>query len=371
MGVILTILKIIGIIFLVILGLLVLIICLVFFNAIKYEVKGKCDGTMDSLTGQASFTWLFHLIQGEVLVKNDIFRWKIRIAWFQFIGPPESGETVEEEVVQEAEKVGKEAEEFVEEEAEELSEEMAEEPDKIKEEIHETEEKAEEVAKETYRDIENTVNKVEDRKVSEEPDREEPQENGEQSETFEHQETGGQEAEAGPDGGDQSHTEKKPGVFQIIWGFIKAGIGAIREFFIGLRISFLSLLENVRQQEEAAEAVLDFLRAKTHVSAFRKIRDELLRLLKKVRPRLDSLKLKFGFDDPCLTGELLAGISMLYPYLGDNALIYPDFENQVFRINVDMKGKVRIWNIVLAAIRLLLDKNVRNTFTDVMSMMNA
>ncbi len=371
MGVVLTILKIIGIILLVILGLLILIICLVFFNAIKYELKGKSDGTMDSLAGEAKFSWLFHLIQGEVLVKNDVFRWKIRIAWFEVIGPPESGKTVEEEVVQEAEKVGKEAEEFVEEEAEEIGEEMAEEPDKIKEELHETEEKAEEIAEETYRDIANSVNEAEDLKISKEPHREESPESGEQSEAFEYQETGESETEAGPDGTDQGHTEKKPGIFQIIWGFIKAGINAIREFFIGLRVSILSMLENVRQQEEAVSAILDFLRAEPHVNAFRKIRDELVSLLKKLRPKLDNLKLKFGFDDPCLTGDLLAGLSILYPYLGDNAMICPDFENQVFRAVIDIKGKVRIWYFVVLAVRLLLDKNVRKTFSDVMSMMNA
>ncbi len=371
MGVVLTILKIIGIILLVILGILVLLICLVLFNAVKYEVKGKSDGTMDSLAGQARFSWLFHLIQGEVLVRNDIFRWKIRVAWLQFEGPPESAETVEKEVVQEAEKVGEEAGEFVEEEAKEIGEELAEEPDRIKEKLQETEEKAETVAQEAYRDIEDTVDTVEDREDTEEQDREKSQESGEQSAAFEGEETHGPETQTGPVDSEEDHTERSPGIFRIIRDFIKAGLDTVREFLISIRVAFLALLDNIKQGEEAVSAVWDFLREEAHINAFRKIRDELLYLLKKLRPRLNSLKLKYGFDDPSLTGDVLAGLSVLYPFLGDNALIYPDFENQVFRINLDLIGKARIWNLLLAAIRLLLDKNVRKTYTDVMSMMNA
>ncbi len=370
MGVVLTILKIIGIILLVILGILVLLICVVLFNAIKYEIKGKCDGTLDSLAGQASFSWLFHLIQGEVLIRNGIVRWKIRVAWLQFKGPPESAETVEKEVVEEAEKVGKEAEEFVEEEAEEIGEELAEEPDKIKEKLQETEEKAETVAEETYRDIENTVDSVEDREDSEEQDREESPKNGEQSPAIESEETGRPEPEKGSVNGEEDHTERGPGIFRIIWDFIKAGVDTVREFLISIRVAILAILDNIKQGRDAVTAIWDFLREEVHINAFRKIRDELLYLLKKLRPRLNSLKLKYGFDDPSLTGDVLAGLSVLYPFLGDNALIYPDFENQVFRINLDLIGKARIWNLLLAAIRLLLDKNVRKTYTDVMSMMN-
>ncbi len=363
LNILLLILKIIGIVLLVILGILVLLICMVLFNGIKYEAMGKCDGSMDSLAGKASFSWLFHLIEGEVLIRNDIFRWKIRIAWLKFSGPPESAQAVEKEVEQEAEKVGKEAEEFVEEEAEEFEAEVAEEPDKIKTEIHETEEKAESIAEEARSDIEDAVGSVENREDTKEQDREEDQETGDGSGTGEYTETG-------PDNSAEGSTERRPGILKIITDFFKAVLDAIREFFLTIREFLLSFLEAVKEQAEAAQVFINFLRSTIHREAFKKIWDEVVWLVKKIRPKLDSLKLKYGFDDPCLTGEVLAGLGALYPFLGDNAIIYPDFEERTFRGNIDMKGKVRLWYILLAALRLLFNKNVRQTYTDMMQMMN-
>ncbi len=364
LAVMLRILKIIGIILLVILGILVLLICMILFNGIKYKLQGKCDGTMASLAGKASFTWLFHLIEGEVLVRNDIFRWEIRIAWLKFSGPPESAQEVEEEVKEEAEKAEKEVGEFVEEEAEEFEEKVAEEPDKIKEELRQTEKKAESVAQETYRDVEDTIGAVENKENSEEQNGQKNEETSDRSDSVEYTETDSSDR-------DKSGDQNRSGIFKIIADILRTILNTIREFFLAIRAFVLSLLEAVRDQAEAVQGFVDFFRLDVHQRANRKIRDEGLWLLKKIRPRLNSLKLKYGFDDPCLTGEVLAGLGVLYPFLGDNAVIYPDFEKQVFRGNIDLKGKVRLWFVLLAALRLLLDKDVRQTYADMNQMISS
>ena len=57
---------------------------------------------------------------------------------------------------------------------------------------------------------------------------------------------------------------------------------------------------------------------------------EIIRILKSIRPRKYKAELRFGFEDPSLTGELLGIIALLYPKLKDDVRVIPDFENKVF-----------------------------------------
>ena len=63
-----------------------------------------------------------------------------------------------------------------------------------------------------------------------------------------------------------------------------------------------------------------------------------------------------------MTGYVLALISMIYPFIGENAEIRPDFEHKILRGRVYVKGRIRALHAVSFALRLLLDKNVRTTY---------
>ena len=69
----------------------------------------------------------------------------------------------------------------------------------------------------------------------------------------------------------------------------------------------------------------------------------------------------FGFDDPAATGYALGGLSLLYPVFKDQVALYPDFEKEIFKGWVDVRGRIRIAVFVYAALALFLDKNVRQT----------
>ena len=102
-------LKIIGIILAVIIGLVLLIICVVLFSAIRYEVKALADGNVKSLEADVKFSWLFHLVSGYLIYKEQKMQWQVKIAWKKLNDPKEEKELVlhdsEQSTVEQKEKV--------------------------------------------------------------------------------------------------------------------------------------------------------------------------------------------------------------------------------------------------------------------------
>ena len=76
------------------------------------------------------------------------------------------------------------------------------------------------------------------------------------------------------------------------------------------------------------------------------------------------MNLHYGFDDPYRTGQVLAGLSMIYPFVGDNMSVQPDVEHQIIEGDLDIKGNLRMIYPTISLVRSVLDKNVRQTFID-------
>ena len=66
----------------------------------------------------------------------------------------------------------------------------------------------------------------------------------------------------------------------------------------------------------------------------------MVRLLKFLRPKKLTGNLHFGFEDPSVTGKVLAVLGALYPFYGEHIRINPDFENEIFEGDVLVKGNI-------------------------------
>lgn len=88
-----------------------------------------------------------------------------------------------------------------------------------------------------------------------------------------------------------------------------------------------------------------FLNSPELRAALRVILKNGRKLLRHVLPKQIRGSVHFGFDDPALTGQLLAAISLVYPVLPRKLMVIPDFEGQVLEADVSARG--RIYGIVL------------------------
>ena len=128
------------------------------------------------------------------------------------------------------------------------------------------------------------------------------------------------------------------------------------------------LLEKLEQKIQAGgrlkrkwESVKKFFRSKMFREALLHAKKEVLYFLKKAAPKKVTGTVRFGFDDPALTGEALGILGMIYGKLPKDLSIQPDFEQEILRGDVRMKGSFQAVTAAGIALRLFRDQNLRKT----------
>lgn len=344
--ILLLILKIIGIILAVILGILVLLVCIVVFVPVRYEAKVRCGGALDTLKGKVRVTWLLRLVRVDVYYKENKLKWRIRIAWKKIIGG-DNGYT------------DKNTEKDVKEDENQEDQEKN---------ISKEREKAWQVEEVPPGEKAPAVEKTpEDEKASEDekvPEDEKIPE-GKTSEcekawavekVFKGSEKGSEE--------DQHESETDQGTGKIKRSVQKV-IEKIKGIYNKIKCTIQGICDKIKELSEKKDKVLGFIEDETHVGAFLKLKKEVFKLLRKLKPKKLQIQAVFGFDDPANTGYTLAFLSILYPSFGDHIAIRPDFEKRVLDGSLYVKGHIRLCHFIVLAWNLLWCKNIRRTYRDI------
>lgn len=316
--ILLLILKIIGIILAVILGILILLTCIVLFVPVRYEAFGKCEGSLMSLKARIRVTWLLRLIRVDVHYGENKLKWRVRILWIK-----KNGEKIKEEESSHEKGSTKEIDDEKGESAEveklpESKEEISEPCREIEEEFKEREEKCEKSMEAVPEAESGDDEAIKDDKA--------PQESAEEGKKL---------------------WRKIKEIFEKIKGFLKR------------------LKKKAASLREKKDRLLEFLGDETHIGAFQKGKRECFKLLKRLKPKKLFLKARFGFSDPCLTGQVLAGLSILYPFMEENMEITPDFENQVLDGYAAVKGRIYAVYFLVLCWNLIWSRNIRRTYKDI------
>lgn len=313
--ILLFILKIIGIILAVILGIVVLMICIVLFIPVRYEIAAGCGGNLDSLKVRIRITWLLHLIRADVLYRQKGLRWRVRAAWFK----REKTKTEKKEEIKTETKTEEEIKE-----------------DKN---IEETEEECNGVSEERQEGREEPESSVEEQQKTQKSVEEIPEEKSEASEIPEITEE------------PEDHAEKRTGLYEKIQKILQKIKTIIRSF-----------RDKIKALSEKKDRLLGFIQDEVHKAAFYKVKKEAFRLLRRLNPKKLEVCLVYGFEDPCLTGQALAGLSVLYPFMGEHVDITPDFEKRILQGRCYVKGKLYAWHFAQVCWNLIWCKNVRKTY---------
>ncbi|MBR6222112.1 MAG: DUF2953 domain-containing protein [Lachnospiraceae bacterium] len=84
-------------------------------------------------------------------------------------------------------------------------------------------------------------------------------------------------------------------------------------------------------------------------------------LLKHLAPKKAKGRVRFGFDDPAVTGQTLGFISFFLPLYHNRVAVIPDFQNKVIEGEIHLKGHITIFYIIKVALKLYFDKKIRKT----------
>lgn len=133
----------------------------------------------------------------------------------------------------------------------------------------------------------------------------------------------------------------------------------IRRIFQNIWYTLKGICDKIKTIRENIEYYMGVLKSDTFQKAFSLCKEELFSILSYIRPRKFQADLTIGMDDPATTGKILSYYGMLYPLIGGHVNIVPDFERKRMEGAVLIKGKVRLFTFIKAAVRLYFSKDIR------------
>ncbi len=338
------ILKIAGVILAVILGILLLLVCFVLFVPVCYKGKAEGGGTPEDFQAHGQVSWMFGLIKIVVDYRNKSLDFYIKAVWKKLGGRSES---MQEEKETEYENY-KECGECAGEPAKTLEQKEGIGTDPGGKEHEEIPEKFPENDK-GYEECKNIPEEnsglseeagADDRKICEE----------------------GTEKDKEPAEGKK---RKRIPLFGRIKGRLHGCVSKINGLIEKFKCTIRELCDKIEKVSEKKDKLATFITDETHVNALGKGKKELVRLLGHLPPKVFQADIRYGFEDPSLTGRVLAGFGVLYPFLGDHARITPDFQEKILEGSLCIRGRIYVVHFIALAVRLLLDRNVRRMIKDV------
>lgn len=183
-----------------------------------------------------------------------------------------------------------------------------------------------------------------------------PKDTQKKSEKQQPKETNIPKTESSPEGTGQTQFQKQeqPGLEE-----------GISEKIERIQCIFRKICDMLRSLAKKKERVTEFLTDEIHQSAFMKGLAELRRLFRFLKPSHCEADLEFGFSDPSVTGYVLAGVSMVYPFVGEHVEIAPNFEEQLLVGSARITGEIRACYFVIVVWNLFWNKNVRTTISHI------
>lgn len=326
--ILLLILKWIGIVLAVFLLLVLLLINLGLFVPIRYRADASCQNDIETLEAEFELSWMWKLFFLTACWKKGKADMKIRIGWKYLFSEEKEGKSEEKiEVPEEKEENDlqkeKEEQKFLKEQKESLP------PEKTNRSLPENNVQEQAEKRECRQQkTESGIDKEEEEKESFTADR---------------RKAGGR--------------KKKP-----LWDRMKEKISEWIESCKSFWRKILEMRRNFRGKKEQIES---FLTDASHRRAFCSLKREVRRFLGHVSPKDVKIVGKIGLEDPYMTGQALAVLGMLFPFLGENTVIVPDFENKVLEGSVHIEGKIHNFRMLAILWRLIKDRDVRKIIIDV------
>ena len=312
--ILLLILKIIGYILLTVLGIALLLILLILFTPLKYDIYGQVNNSKESLAGKVKFKYIFGILNGQFVFKDGRPRYYVAVFKKKIVCSKKPKEETEDYEYQSSKTPNKSAEDKM--ETSKRSESKKQEDD------------FRYVTTEDLKieDIEQVKSKADDSfKASKE---------------------------------EKASKQKKPKKKCDINKKLNSIIDKIKNIYNKIYDKIKIIKEN--------KAVIDkFFNDKIHKKAIHKVFKEIKVLLMKLKPYDLKGNLQYGFEDPALTGKVLAVYSMASPFIGGDLNVMPLFDNELFyKGNISFKGKIRPSYFVSAIIKLAVRKCMWSTFKD-------
>ncbi|MCD8222990.1 MAG: hypothetical protein LUD07_12575 [Clostridiales bacterium] len=362
LALLLGVLKIAGVILPIVLGIILLLILLVLLVPIRYRAEGAFDGKP---AGLVRVTWLLHLISVKAEYREDLDL-TVRVLGFRVFGrklPEETGAELGADVSSRTKPDAKAssgmgenrdpaygAENLKRNETGAENKKSAEKPGK----------RENGRAEDSKAEVKTKVKAGARAKIKADAEEADGRKKIDRiRQTIHIEEPNGKE-ETVNNNIEETPSQSSPFFLTGIYEKLKAKCtGTIKEVIQKIRSAASAAQEKVQAVRDKKEWVVAFLKNKDNQKTFRLVKRQVFRLIRHIFPQKLRGRVRFGFDDPGTTGQILTWISPLYGLYAGKLELIPVFEDKALEGEVSLKGRVRILTVLWIAARMLLDRNFR------------
>ena len=121
----------------------------------------------------------------------------------------------------------------------------------------------------------------------------------------------------------------------------------------------IDICQKIKNVKAIKDEFVNFLKKEESKNAIREIKTTIFKVIKKILPIKLSARLRFGFEDPSTTGNVLGIASVFYGIYGDKFELEPDFEQECLEGEYSLKGKIRVITLVCAALKIYRNRWLR------------
>ena len=161
----------------------------------------------------------------------------------------------------------------------------------------------------------------------------------------------------------EEKTDDKKNIFGKIFSIIKK----IPDFFKKLIKGIKNFIDTVKKMwsaikngSEKAGLVKEFALCTESRNMVCLVRDNVLHLLKHIKPRYVFTDITFGFDDPSMTGKVLGALAAFCAMAGFKPGLTPDFEKKIFEGEIKIKGRITIFVLLKIAAKVGFSEEIKS-----------
>lgn len=152
---------------------------------------------------------------------------------------------------------------------------------------------------------------------------------------------------------------ERKGIFSKLAEFLRVLFRTIGQVFRKIRYTIHNICDKIRNVRENIGYYHSVLTSEEGHATLALVKRELGNLFKHIAPRKFKLDLRFGFDDPATTGQVMGIAGMLYPLWNYDITLRPDFEQKVMAGKVYIRGRIRVFTLIRIAWRVYFNKNLK------------
>lgn len=144
---------------------------------------------------------------------------------------------------------------------------------------------------------------------------------------------------------------------------LKAAFNSVKDRLISIKNKLKKFIKAIADKKRSVEQKINDLKAiindEENKELVRLIKKELKELIKEITPVKYDVNVRYGCEEPYMTGGILGVLAVVYGITGVQFNITPEFEQKVLEGDIYMKGRVRIYRLLLIALRMYKNNRFR------------